>query len=207
MKNSILFLCSLMLLFTSCNKDETLIVSETDIEFLRSYVDQSESYASIVGEFDINANTLFDVVVFSNGCDGGGEGYTVQAEAQGLMIELLEKMNFDTPRDVHNWVVKAGKIMYDIKVDNPDLFKNDVEFANELACMIVPEIETRDANNSCYKENLIQFFRDTHRLGGMYGIRFNKEEEQRQVTAVICQQRGSAFHRLWSHMSRTYECK
>lgn len=208
MKKILLPLLSLVLIsFFSCNKDESIEISPDDVELLKTYVDHADSYISIAEEFDTDASAIFDAVVFSVDCDGGGASLDVQQEGRELLNDLLKQMDHQTPRQIHAWMVRHGKLMYDLRIDNMSRYQNETEFVVELACEVFPDIRTRNETDQCSKDQLVSLFRNTLAMGRTYGVTFNKEEDQRVVTDVICVARGSALNKLWNYLRAMSACQ
>jgi len=208
MKNlcRLLFLVFIVGMF-SCTSEQELVVDDSEVEFLKTYIDKADSYSFIADEFNTDASEIFDAVVFSVDCNGGGASLDIQQEGRQLLNQLMRLLDFQTPRQIHNWVVENGKLIYDLRMSNMSIFNNENEFIHELACTIVPEIRTRTDRGDCYKENVISFLKNSLAMGRTYGVNFNRESDNREVTDVVCVARGSALNKLWNYFTEVSNCE
>ncbi len=197
-----------MIGFSSCSKSNELDVSSDDVQLLQTYVDEANALVDVAGEIEGNVSTIFNATLTINACgnnvqftDGG-----VDPEATLLLNDMIEKMGFESAIDVHNWMVEAGRIMYDIKQENKKNFDTDREMMNELACLVVPEILTRNSVSACYKDNLVALFVGTLEAGSNYGTKL-ATEGKKDISEIGCSARGSSFNKIWLFMKKSYDCE
>ena len=209
MKN-LLFLCSLILLIglSSCSKSNELDVSADDIQLLQAYTQEADAMIDVVSDIDGNVSSIFTTSVIINPCIGNVQFVNggVADEATQLLNDMVDKMGFNSALEVHNWMVDAGRVMYDIKQANLKNFDTDREIMTELACAVAPEIMTRNSENGCYKDNLVALFIGTLEAGDNYGTRI-ATTGTKQITEAGCSGRGSSFNKIWLYMKNSYDCE
>ncbi|MDF1694920.1 MAG: hypothetical protein P1U56_03775 [Saprospiraceae bacterium] len=211
MKN-LCFLSFLVLLigFSSCSKSNELDVSSEDVQFLQNYVEEANAMVSVAGEIEGNVSAIFNTNVTINLCGGyvqfvdynGG----VADEATELLNEIVDKMGFESALAVHDWMVEAGRVVYDIKQANKKNFDTDRDMMTELACLSAPEIMTRNSSSECYKKQLIGLFIGTLTAGDNYATKF-ASQGKKEIDLTNCSARGSSFNKIWSFMKNTYDCE
>jgi len=209
MKNLLLlFALVLFVGLSSCSKNNELDVSSDDVQLLQNYVEEASALINVVGEIDGNVAEIFSSTLTINACGNtvtfvtGGEA----SEATLLLNDMVDKMGFESAIDVHNWMVDAGRIMYDIKQDNKKDFDSDREIMSELACMVAPEIMTRNSSNACYKENLVALFVGTLEAGSNYGT-ITANHGKKDISEAGCSARGSSFNKIWLFMKNSHDCE
>jgi len=209
MKN-LLLLFSLMLLvgLSSCSKSNELDVSSDDVQLLQNYVEEANTLIDVAGQVDGNVATIFSSTFIINTC-GGNVTFTnggVASEATLLLNDMIDKMGFESAIEVHDWMVDAGRIMYDIKQANKKNFDSDREIMTELACLTAPEIMTRSNSNKCYKDNLVSLFIGTLDAGSNYGTVI-ANQGKKDINEAGCSARGSSFNKIWLFMKNSYDCE
>jgi len=211
MKNLLLLFTLILLIgFTSCSNEAQLDVSSDDVQLLQNYVEEANALIDVAGEIDGNVAAIFNTSVILNVC-GGTVQYTdynggVPDEATQLLNVMIDKMGFESALEAHNWMVDAGRIMYDIKQENKKDFDTDREMMTELACLVIPEIRTRNGSNACYKDNLVALFVGTLEAGSTYGTKL-ASQGKRDITETGCSARGSSFNKIWLFMKNNYDCE
>ena len=208
MKKLLLF--SALALFvglTSCSKSNQLDITAEQLDLLQTYVHECDDLIDVTGEIDGNVSAIFSASLTINYCTGatflnGG----IDSEATALLADMVDKMGFESAVELHDWMVAAGRVMYDIKRVNKKNFDTDREMLTELACMVVPEIFTRNNGETCYKDNLVALFIGTLEAGDNYGTRLayhgTKEASESQ-----CSARGSSFNKIWLFMKNNFDCR
>ena len=198
MKNLFYFLtfCCVIAL-TSCSKSNTIDISDSDIQALQTFASQAESYIPIADKIEGNISAVFNNSSFINPC---GADILVNnldnpSEADAILASILSELGFKSARDLHNWMVDAGTILYDLKVENKGNFNSDYEMVGEIVCIVAPEITTRNADNQCNKDKLTTLFAGTLAAGENYGIRIavgNRSE----LSESQCSARGSSLNKI-----------
>lgn len=211
MKNLLLFSFILLLGLSSCSNSNELDVSSNDVQLLQAYVDEADALIVVAGDIEGDVAEIFNSSVAFNGCPGYGGSQTIVTagepdEATLLLNEMLDKMGFESAVEVHDWMVDAGRIMYDIKQNNKKNFDSDRELMTELACLISPEILTRNNSTACYKDNLVALFIGTLEAGSNYATKL-ATEGKKSITEEGCSSRGSSFNKIWLYMKNNYNCK
>jgi len=209
MKN-LLLLFSLVLLigFSSCSKSNELNVSTDDLQLLQEYTDEANALIDVAGDIDGNVSSIFTTSVIINPCGGNVQFVNggVAEEATLLLNDMIDKMGFNSAIAVHDWMVDAGRVMYDIKQANLKNFDTDREMMTELACLVVPDIMTRNKANGCYKDNLVALFVGTLEAGDNYGTRI-ATTGKKDISEAGCSGRGSSFNKIWLYMKNSYDCE
>jgi len=208
MKN-LLLLFSLMLMvgFSSCSKSNELDVSADDLQLLQVYVEEANALVDIADEVDGDVSSIFSTNFIIYGCGSNVQfaNGAVADEATLLLNDMIDKMGFESPVEAHNWMVDAGRVMYDIKQANKKKFNNDKEIMTELACMVDPGIRTRNADSGCYKDNLVALFVGTLDAGNTYGTKL-ATQGKKDISESACSARGSSFNKIWLFMKNNSDC-
>ena len=197
-----------MIGFSSCSDSNELDVSADNLQLLQIYVDEANALVEVADQIEGNVSSIFSTNFIIYGCGNNVQFATggVADEATLLLNDMIDKMGFESPVEAHNWMVEAGKIMYDIKQENKKNFNNDKEIMAELACMVAPEIRTRNATNECYKDNLVSLFVGTLDAGSTYGTVI-ANIGKKDVSERVCSARGSSFNKIWLFMKNNVDCK
>lgn len=208
MKNLLLlFTLILMVGFSSCSDKSQLDVSADDLQSLQIYVDEANALVDVAHEIEGNVGTIFSSTFIINACGNNVQFINggVADEATLLLNDMIDKMGFESALAAHDWMVDAGRIMYDIKQENKKNFNNDNEIMAELACMVSPEIRTRNGSTECYKDNLVALFVGTLDAGSNYGTRI-ASTGKKDISEAGCSARGSSFNKIWLFMKNNIEC-
>ena len=197
-----------MIGFSSCSDSNELDVSAEDLQLLQVFVDEADALVNVADQIEGNVSSIFSTNLIIYGCGNNVQFATggVSDEATSLLNDMIDKMGFESPVEAHNWLVDAGRIMYDIKQANKKNFNNDREIMAELACMVAPEIRTRNSSNECYKDNLVAFFVGTLDAGSNYGT-IIANEGKKDISESGCSARGSSFNKIWLYMKNNSDCK
>jgi hypothetical protein len=200
------FCCFLAL--TSCDKSNTIDISDSDVEALQAYATQAESYIPIADMIEGNISAVFNTSSFINPCGADIQVNNLDnpTEAQAILASILTEMGFESARELHNWMVDAGKILYDLKVEYKDNFDSDYEMVGEIACIVAPDITTRNADNQCKKDKLNTLFAGTLAAGENYGTRLalgNRVE----LSESQCSARGSSLNKIWRYVAESSDCR
>ena len=196
-----------MIGFSSCSDGNELEVSADNLQSLQVYVDEANALVEVADEIDGNVSSIFSTSFIIYGCGSNVQFATggVADEATLLLNDMIDKMGFESTVEAHNWMVDAGRIMYDIKQANKKNFNNDKEIMAELACMVAPEIRTRNGSTECYKDNLVSLFVGTLDAGNTYGTRI-ASTGTKDISVGGCSARGSSFNKIWLFMKKSVDC-
>lgn len=205
MKN-LLLLFSLVLILglSNCSKSNELSVLPNDVELLRIYIDEANALIDVTSEVDGNVSAIFITsAITDKSCEGdisniqGG----MDAEVALMMNDLIDKMGFESALDIHIWMVEAGKILNGINEANRKNFDSERLMMTTLACLIVPEIMTRNSSSACLKDNLVTLLSKTLAAGSRYG------SLKTSMSETACYSQGSSFNKIWLFMKNSYECE
>ena len=205
MKN-LLLLFSLILLFgfSSCSKSNELVISSDDVQLVQNYVDEANALIDITGEIDGNVSAIFiSSAITDKSCEGDtphSQQGGMDAEVTLLMNDMIDKMGFESALDIHIWMVEAGKVLYGINKENKKNFDSEQDIMTALACLIIPEITTRNSSSACYKDNLVTLLSKTSGAGSRYGTL------RTGISETACHSQGSSFNKIWLFMKNSYEC-
>ena len=209
MKNTLL-LFSLVLLIglSGCSKNNELDISSDEVQLLQTYVEEATALINVADQIDGNVSSIFNSSVVINPCGGNVtfNNGSINDEATQLLNEMVDKMGFESAIAVHNWMVDAGRVMYDVKQVNKKSFDSDREIMAELACLVAPEIMTRNNTSACYKDNLVALFVGTLEAGDNYGTRI-ASQGIKDISVEGCSARGSSFNKIWLFMKNSHDCK
>ena len=209
MKNLLLLSALVVLIgLSSCSKNNELDVSADEVQLLQNYVEEANALIDVAGQVDGDVATIFSSTFTINAC-GGNVTFTnggVATEATLLLNDMIDKMGFESALDVHNWMVDAGRVMYDIKQVNKKNFDGDREIMTELACLVAPEIMTRSNSTQCYKDNLVSLFVGTLDAGSNYGTVI-ANQGKKDISEAGCSARGSSFNKIWLFMKNSHDCE
>lgn len=209
MKNLFYFLTfCCFIAITSCSKTNTIDISDSDVQALQSFATQAESYIPIADRIEGNISAVFNNSSFINPC---GADILVNnldnpEEADAILASILAEMDFESARELHDWMVAAGKILYDLKVEYKHDFNSDYEMVGEIACIVAPEITTRNADNQCRKDKLTTLFAGTLAAGENYGTRLAVGNAQ-ALSESQCSARGSSLNKIWRYIAESSDCK
>lgn len=207
-KNLLPFILLLLIGLSSCSKSNELDVSSDDVQLLQIYVEEATAMIDVAGEVDGNVSAIFSSSVTINTCGGTVtlNNGSVDDEATALLAQMIDAMGFESALEVHEWMVSAGRIMYDIKQGNKKDFESDRDIMSHLACLVVPEIMTRNSTNACYKDNLVALFVGTLEAGNNYGTKL-ATQGKKDISEAGCSARGSSFNKIWLFMKNNYDCE
>ncbi len=187
-----------ILMFSSCSNELELNIQDLEIDRLVSFVEEAnliaQQYEGLTGP---KGSEIFG----NNKSAVCGNEHDFIGPCIWAIDDMIKELGYRDVGEINQWMTDTGVLLYGIKKKNED-FETQTELINEIACLVAPEILTRNQDNTCYKDNLVAL------LNGALNGKNNHTTNNNGKTLTKDQmyQVGSSFYKIWRYMVNSDKC-
>ena len=191
---------AIILTFASCSSEQELKIEDSEFDKLTAFVDQANVFAH---QYDELTGPIGSEIFGNNKAAVCGNEHDFVGPCIWAIDDIVETLGYEDISEINQWMLDNGSILYELKKKN-DQYESQKIFIQEIACLIAPEILTRNETSICYKSNLEALLNSALKGASSHSTNFvnNTSLKESQMYEV-----GSSFYKVWRYMVNMNKCQ